>query len=71
MGRPGVLQSMRLQRVRHDLVTEQQQLGCLWLIVLTRDLSWCVVHLSAKVNFNEKDSGRFVGSYGLVSLLSF
>ena len=24
-GRPGVLQSMGLQRVTHDLVTEQQQ----------------------------------------------
>ena len=24
-GEPGILQSMRLQRVRHDLVTEQQQ----------------------------------------------
>ena len=23
-GEPGILQSMRLQRVRHDLVTEQQ-----------------------------------------------
>ena len=26
--KPGVLQSMRLQRVRHDLVTEQQQMAC-------------------------------------------
>ena len=25
MGKPGVLQSMGLQRVEHDLVTEQQQ----------------------------------------------
>ena len=25
MGKPGVLQSMRSQRVGHDLVTEQQQ----------------------------------------------
>ena len=25
--KPGVLQSMELQRVRHDLVTEQQLLG--------------------------------------------
>ena len=24
-GEPGMLQSMRLQRIRHDLVTEQQQ----------------------------------------------
>ena len=41
------------------------------LIILTRDLSWCPVHLAAKVNFNEKDSGQFVGSYRLVSPLSF
>ena len=26
MGKPGVLQSMGLQRVGHDLVTEQQQI---------------------------------------------
>ena len=25
MGKPGMLQSMGLQRIRHDLVTEQQQ----------------------------------------------
>ena len=25
-GKPGVLQSMSAQRIRHDLVTEQQQL---------------------------------------------
>ena len=25
--KPGVLQSMRLQRVRHDLVTEQEEQG--------------------------------------------
>ena len=25
MGKPGLLQSVGLQRVRHDLVTEQQQ----------------------------------------------
>ena len=25
MGKPGILQFMELQRVRHDLVTEQQQ----------------------------------------------
>ena len=57
-----MLQSPKLQRIGHDLVTEQQQqLSCLWLIILTPDLSWCPVDLSAKVNFNEKDSGRFVG----------
>ena len=27
MGKPGVLQSMGLQRIGHDLVTEQQQKG--------------------------------------------
>ena len=26
-GKPGVLQSMGLQRVRHDLVTEQEEQG--------------------------------------------
>ena len=29
MGKPGVLQSMGSQRVRHDLVTEQQQISVL------------------------------------------
>ena len=27
LGKPGMLQSMGLQRVRHDLATEQQQLS--------------------------------------------
>ena len=31
--KPGVLQSMRLQRVRHDLVTEQQQTACEILVL--------------------------------------
>ena len=30
---PGMLQSMELQRVRHDLVTEQQQQG-IWSLFL-------------------------------------
>ena len=30
-GKPSVLQSMGLQRVRHNWATEQQQLLCLWL----------------------------------------
>ena len=38
MGKPGMLQSMGSQRVRHDLVTEQQQL--LLHIFLSEDYSF-------------------------------
>ena len=41
-GKPGVLQSMGSRRVRHDLVTEQQQRCCMlfpWLVFLFSDLS--------------------------------
>ena len=33
-GKPGMLQSVGLQRVRHDLVTEQQQLYLLLIIII-------------------------------------
>ena len=34
-GKPGVLQSLESQRVRHVLATEQQQQKCLQIIFLT------------------------------------
>ena len=39
-GKPGVLQSMGLERVRLDLATEQQQWGKLWEMVRHRE-AWC------------------------------
>ena len=38
-GKPGVLQSMGLQRVRHDWVTEQQQRVC-WITQLSFFIFW-------------------------------
>ena len=41
--KPGVLQSMGLQRVRHDLVTELQQL---WLYLTKLNKVDCHIYLS-------------------------
>ena len=40
-GEPGVLLSMRFQRVRHNLVTEQQQIHC--IILLYWYIPWAVI----------------------------
>ena len=32
-GKPGMLQFMGLQRVRHNLMTEQQQFQCMWQVL--------------------------------------
>ena len=44
-GKPGLLQSMGLQRVRHDLVSELQQHVCVWLsrYLCTRDTGHCLI----------------------------
>ena len=45
-GRPAVLQSMSLQRVRHDLVTEQQQIVELYVTL------FCIFQVSCKCVIN-------------------
>ena len=40
---PGVLQSMGLQRVRHDLVTEQQQFCRYLILVPIFEMGWFIL----------------------------
>ena len=47
---PGVLQSMGSQRVRHNLVTEQQQplhMGC-YLVLIRNEVAWLLQKLLVK-----------------------
>ena len=48
-GKPGVLQSMGLQKIRHDLATEQQHIYMNVCITMHRCVFTCIFHICVGV----------------------